>query len=42
MIQYFGNNLKQHGYTPTAMELLIPHLKKKYVNQFGKTSKWPK
>lgn len=31
MIQYFGNNLKQHGYTPTAMELLIPHLKKKYV-----------
>ena len=30
MILYFGNMLSQHGYTPTALELLIPHLKKKY------------
>ena len=30
MIQYFGNNLNKHGFTPTAMEILIPHLEKRY------------
>ena len=31
MILYFGNVLSQHGYTPTTLELLIPHLEKRYT-----------